>query len=279
MAQLKSIFDYLDYREYLKDHIQELRSREKFSVRQFAEQAGFKSYGYLTMVLNKSRNLSKKSAKKIAEGLRLTAKAAAFFEALVGFNQAEDLLTKDFFYNQLLEFKKFRAIRQADASQYELFSHWYHVAVLEAMGTSLRTKSTQRIAEALRIEAEEVENSIQLLLRLGFIAKDTVGWKKVDTSVKTEAQIQSLSVRKFHREMVSKALRAIDDIDRTERELSALTISLSRENFERLRKKIFEFQNEINSAYSDDQSPERIYQLNFQVFPLAFITETPIKKA
>src|SRR5262245_52772982 len=105
---MKSIFDYLDYRDYLKDQIAELRAREKFSVRRFAEAAGFRSYGYLTMILNRSRNLSKKSAIKIAAALRLTTKARAFFEALVGFNQADDLLTKDFYYNQLLEFKKFR---------------------------------------------------------------------------------------------------------------------------------------------------------------------------
>lgn len=268
-----SVFDYYDYREFLKDSIEFLRTKGKFSVRSFAAQVGFKSIGFLTMVLKKERNLSLKSAQKIAEALHLQKSDSDFFEKLVLFNQAETLEDKDLRYQDLLNFHKFRSIRQADAAQYEFFAHWYVVAVLEALGTELAKGGLDAIAASMRVDRSKVDHAIEILSRLKFIEKNGQTWKRLEPAISTEREIKNLTVRRFHREMIAKALETIDGLPAKDRELGSLTISLSSAKFEELRRRIFQFQQDLNALYSDDPDPEKIYQMNIQLFPLAVIKE------
>lgn len=267
--QKPSIFDFIDYREFLHATIVFLKLNGKFSVRKFAEEVGFKSYGYLTMILKRERNLSIKSAQKIVDGLHLSKNEAEFFLKLVHFNQSRDPEDKDKAFQDLFFFKKFKASRKVDANSYEFFSHWYIVALLEALGTSLRRANVEELAAAIRIDTRDVKYALEVLERLNFIEKDGTGWKRLETSFETEPVIQDLSVRKFHREMIQKALDSIDALATEERELGSLTISLSASKFAELKERLFQFKQELNALYSEDPDPENVYQLNFQFFPLA----------
>ncbi len=268
-----SIYDYLDYRKYLSDLFQHLRSRGKFSARSFAAQAGFGSIGYITMILKGERNLTAKAADRVADALKLTKGEREFFVKLVHFNSLDKLEDKDAAYQDLLSSKNYRKIRKLDASNYDFFSHWYYVALLEVLDTNLKDASIDEIATAIRVSAHDVESGLKVLQDLKFIEKTPTGWRRLDTMHQTEPQVRSLSVRKFHREMISKALESIDTYPADQRELGSLTISLSKERFEEMRKKIFEFNREMNELFSNDPSPDRVYQLNFQLFPLAVLQQ------
>lgn len=270
---MPSIFDYYDYRAFLQDSIDALRAKGKFSVRTFAAQAGFKSIGFLTMVIKRQRNLSIKSSHKVADALKLSRTDADFFEKLVLFDQAETMEEKDLRYQDLLHFHKFRAVKQVDSDQYEFFAHWYVVATLEALGTKLARKGLEGIATALKVELSKVEHAIEILSRLKLIERKGDHWRRLEPSIQTEHQIKTLSVRKFHREMIGRALETIDGLAAEDRELGALTISLSASKFQEVRRRIFQFQQDLNALYSDEADPEKIYQLNIQFFPLAVIQE------
>jgi len=264
-----SIYDFVDYREFIHATISILRIRGKFSARKFAEEVGFKSCGYMTMVLKRQRNLSTKSAQKVADGLTLSKEEADFFHKLVAFNQSQNPATKDKAYQELFFCKKFKSSRQVDADQYEFFSHWSIVALLEAFGTSLGQASAADLAQALKVDVQDIEHGIEVLSRLKFIERDGMGWRKLEPTLETEPFIRNITVRKFHREMISKALDTIDTLPPSERELGSLTISLSEANFDEVKRRIFQFHQDLNALFSEDPNPEKIYQLNFQFFPLA----------
>ena len=56
---MASIFDYTDYRKFLRDRFVETKAKEPtFTYRNLALRAGFKSAGFFTQVLQGKTNLS-----------------------------------------------------------------------------------------------------------------------------------------------------------------------------------------------------------------------------
>lgn len=223
------------------------------------------------MVLKRQRNLSLKSVDMISEALKLSKSERDFFQSLVEYEQSARLDKKDEHFQKMLQMKQDKGLRLVEADQYECFSHWYVIAVLEAFSTPLAHAGREIIAESLKIDVKQVDEAIELLLRLGFLEQYGSTFKRRDVALRTDANVQSLIIRKYHREMIEQALRAIDSMPTPERELQALTISLSKEKFEEVKKRFYQFQSDLNAIYSDDPSPEKIYQINIQMFPLVEI--------
>ncbi|HEX2957692.1 MAG TPA: TIGR02147 family protein, partial [Chitinispirillaceae bacterium] len=67
-----NIFEYYDYREYLRDRVSYERERTPvFSNRYIVQKAGFKSPTALKHVIDGKRNLSLESANKFAGALKI----------------------------------------------------------------------------------------------------------------------------------------------------------------------------------------------------------------
>ena len=83
------IFDYLDYRAFLRDMFKYRKQQAKhFSYRFFARKSGFKSPNFLKLVTDGDRNLSYESITKVAKGFSLKKQEQEYFEYLVLMNQA-----------------------------------------------------------------------------------------------------------------------------------------------------------------------------------------------
>ena len=129
---MPSIYDYLDYREFLKDYYAAKKAVfPSFSYSLFAKSAGFKSKSFLPHVIEGKRDLSQDSIFKIANALKLSGKSFSYFEDLVGFNQAKDASQKSHFFFKLSSYKKAAKARFIQQTQYEYFSKWYHLTIRE----------------------------------------------------------------------------------------------------------------------------------------------------
>ena len=86
-----SIYDYLDYRRFLRDAFEEKKNTlQGFSYRTFSRSAGIVSPSFLKLVMDGKRNLTPSSIRKFARGFRLKPDEAEYFENLVLYNQAAD---------------------------------------------------------------------------------------------------------------------------------------------------------------------------------------------
>lgn len=78
------IFDYHDYRIFLKDFFDYSKEKNgKFSFRFFAQRAGFNSGSILKLVIDGKKNLTNESINKISNGFKLKKREYEFFEKLV----------------------------------------------------------------------------------------------------------------------------------------------------------------------------------------------------
>jgi len=267
-VQKPEIFSYLNYRTYLSDSVVYLRTTRVYSARKFATQVGFKSPSYLKMIIDGQRNVGSEVVQRLATALELKKDEAQFFEKLVLFNQTQIMDLKDKLYEELLSFKKFRTIRNLDAAQYEFYSRWYMPVIFESVGYVNWTTEKEEFAKSLEISIPEVDRSLEILEKLGFIEKRRREWVKTDTSIETEPEATSLYIRNFHREMISLALTKLDGIVPEARDLQGLTLALSDEDFKEFRKTLFDFISKMNKKYSGKDKPKSIYQLSTQFFPV-----------
>jgi hypothetical protein len=83
-----NLFNYLDYRHFLRDWLTAAKKHYGFSYRVFSRRAGLRSPSLYKMVMDGQRDLIEGSLHKFLEGLSLSVKEKEYFATLVLYNQA-----------------------------------------------------------------------------------------------------------------------------------------------------------------------------------------------
>lgn len=268
-----NIFEYLDYRAYLRDHYAERKAHEYgFSHRAFSKRAGLRSTNYLKLVMEGERSLTPEMAQHFAVGCGLKGAAADYFCELVAFSQAQTAAERNRCHERLMRYKQYRAIHQLEAAQTVYHSTWYLPAIRELAARPDFDSDPKWIARTLapRISADEAEKALSTLLQLGLLVRDANGKaRQADALVTTGSGPLGHHVVNYHRTMLERAAAAIDEIPREEREISSVTLCVSQEVLLDLKERIREFRREILQVAELGGPPERVVQLNFQLFPLS----------
>jgi uncharacterized protein (TIGR02147 family) len=76
-------------------------------------------------------------------------------------------------------------------------------------------------------------------------------------------------VVEYHRAMLERASHAIDEVPRDEREISTLTLCVSHDVMLKLKERIRELRRELLHVAEQEGQPERVVQINFQLFPMS----------
>src|SRR5262245_35395175 len=98
-AQRVEVYDYLDYRAYLRDVYLEGKKRG-LSHRSFSRRAGLKSPNYLKRVIDGDRNLSDDMIARFAKALGLDRESSDYFRDLVHFTHARTTTERNTYYGK-----------------------------------------------------------------------------------------------------------------------------------------------------------------------------------
>lgn len=265
-----SVFDYHDYRVFLRDWFLEAKKGRAFSHRAFAQRAGFSTSNFLMLVIQGKRNLTEESLKKCVVGLKLNKQEQDFFRNLVFFNQAQNHDDKNFYYQRLLQSKKFSELKPIEKIQYEYYSTWYHPVVRELVTAKDFDGSPEWIAKRLSpsITPTHAAKSVNLLKELGFIKKTADGkWQQTSAIVSTGPQLTSVTVHNYHKVLLSLSHQVMDTLSMDNRDVSSLTLGVAKQRIAEIRNKIREFRQDILKMAAND-SPEDVVLLNVQFFPV-----------
>jgi len=268
-----SVFGYSDYRRYLADlYAHEKASRYGFSVRVFARRARIRSSNYLRLVIDGKRNLSRQMAAQFAAGCGLTGNEADFFCELVEYGQAKGAAERTRSYERLARHRQFRAVQKLDAVQAEYHSTWYLPAIRELCRRADFVEDPQWIARQLlpRISAREAKRALALLLRLGLLERGDDGKLRQATSLLTTGTGPlGHHIFNFHHMMLERAGHALDHVPHDEREVSCITVCVSEDTMQALKQRMRAFRRELLQLAEVGNEPERVVQLNFQLFPMS----------
>jgi uncharacterized protein (TIGR02147 family) len=269
---MSDIYSYSDYRQFLKDHYERNKAvHPGFSYRFMAEKAGINSAPYFKFVIEGKRNLSKKTILKTCIALKLKDKEAEYFEHLVFFNQAKSADEKSVYFDRLISLQRYRSIPLVKKDQMEYFQEWHHCVIRELATMSDFGNDFGRLGKMLNppIPAAKAEASIKLLLELGFLKKEKGRFAQTEPVLTTGPGVQDFQVIRYQMRMMQLAIEAFERCRADERMISSSTMGVSKATFERVVKKVRDFRAHLAEMVSQDENPERVYQLTVSMIPLS----------
>jgi uncharacterized protein (TIGR02147 family) len=270
---MEPIFKYIDYRRFLADYYNEKKKTTRhFSYRYFAQKAGFKSPNFLKQVIEGDRNLTRRMVERFLTALKLSKKESVFFRNLVLFNQAKTASEKQEHYSVLVSMMDYISEHKLRGDQYDYFNKWY-TSVIRELVCLYNFRDDYRLLANLvkpKIKLTEAREALQLLLRLKLIKKQADGtYKQVDSAITSGTDMISLARRDFNRTMINLAAESLDQFAVDERNVSCITMGISKPCYEVLLAELAAFKERVVSIVNKDAKSSRVYQFNFQLFPLS----------
>jgi uncharacterized protein (TIGR02147 family) len=273
------IYFYLDYREYLGEYYKKAKKASShFSFRQFSNRVGVKASNFLQWLIEGKRNLSKSTIPRVTKALGLNDQESEYFQYLVLFSQANTIKEKTEYFHMLSSLRRPVDHKRVTETQYEHYRNWYNNAIRELLKfynfQEDEKWAFRKLAKMLApaISESQAKRAIDQLIELGMAKKDTNNRvKQTEAVITTGDEVKSFFVRKFHESMIALAKESIDRFPREYRDVSSLTMSVSDECANLIKKEIQQFRKRIMEMVKLDKSPNQVRQLNFQFFPLTNI--------
>lgn len=264
------IYSYKDYTLFLKDFY-EARKKEvpHYSYVRFAADLGFSASNYLFLVIKRKRHLADEAIAKINGAVEWDARQKSYFEALVRENRAEDAEEKQKWLNArqkiLLEKES-----KLSPDQFAFFTTWTIPVIREIITMKGAVSNLKWIAKKMRpaIKEEQVRKAVEILERLGLLKSEGGKWVKTEKHLTTDAEVVSNVVLAYHEALLELSLRALK-YPAKDRDISAVTMSLAKDEYEEIKKKVAAFRNEIQHLVASMKGdPQIVVQLNMQLFPV-----------
>lgn len=242
-------------------------SRNKsYSNRAFARDLGI-SPSHLSDLMSGKNGITFALCEKISAALKYSAHDQ---EILFAASEAE-------FGRTLVKKKTARAFldrldSEKSSSHFEVdvlatISDWYHMAILELSQLAEFTTSPKYIAKKLRIKPGLVEPAIERVVRLGLAEK--IGEKiHAIQAVSLGNGPPSSAIRSFHRQVLKKALKAIDAQPTDRRFLFSNFVAVSSSDIPRAQKFVADFVTEFNREFDKSNPKEEVYCLSVQLFDI-----------
>jgi uncharacterized protein (TIGR02147 family) len=277
MADIIDIFQYTNYRRYLKEKFEEKkRENPKYSHRVFSKMAGLKSSNFLNLVIKGQRNLTSLTISKFAGALNLLEIETEYFENLVLFNQAKSLKEKDRYFKKTMEVarrvKTLEHSRLIHEGQYEFYSKWYNTCIWALLDMYVFVGDFKWLAAQVypTITVKQARESVALLERTGLVKKNSDGiYKVIHNTVSTGESVKSLALGRYYLEMLKLAADAVEELPKDKRNISGVTMGLSRKTYEKVVERIRSFRMDVIDLANSDGKPDAVYQLTIPLIPIS----------
>lgn len=271
--KLPSVYEYLDFRAFLRDHFEASKATKKhYSYRYFARHANLSSSNFLKLVIQGKRNLGPSTIEGFAKALKLDGHEAGFFATLVTLGQAQTVAERNRAFEQVAANRRFRAARRLEGPLFEYLTRWYYPVIRELAARADFREEPRWIAAQIRprVTAEQARAGLATLEQLGLLVRDERGrLVRGDPSLTTGHEVRSVVVPAYHRQMIERAGSSVDTVAPEERDISALTVCVRAKTLADLKERIHRFREEMLERCDSETEPEIVYQLCIQLFPLS----------
>jgi uncharacterized protein (TIGR02147 family) len=271
---IPNIYDYIDYRLFILDTAKSLNKNDPaFSFGDLARAVGANSPDFLREIRDRIFTVSDASIGTLAEYLGFDSDELQYFATLVAFERAKTNTAKDAFLKNILRSKEFSVARELREDQYRFFSRWYIPVIRELIISPYYDNNPAWIASRIvpEISEEEVKEAIELLVTLDLVSYDekTGKWHQKDTIVKTSAEVSGPALTEYHSSVIKLGAESMERFTSDQRDLRAVTLSVSEEGYRNLKKRIEKIWQELLSYAETDEETNRVYQVNLQCFPVS----------
>jgi uncharacterized protein (TIGR02147 family) len=271
-----SVFEYTNYRSFLRDYYKAMKKRlPGFGYATLSGRAGFASPSFIKLVINGKRNLTKESTVRLAEALRLQKAPAEYFGSLVFFNQTEALDGKLRYLAEMDRHRKRNNPARLRPAGYRYLEKWFLPVIRELVELPGFREDPASIGRMMQwtVPRKDLAEGLAQLIADRLLQRDQHGRlvKQTATIAAADPQDEVLAtvIRKYHLNMINLAQKAALELPVSERSIANTTLSLSARGYAAALKRIEQMRMELLELAAGDPQPERIYQINVNVFPLS----------
>lgn len=270
-----NVLNFIDYREYLYAWWRWKKSATpQYSGAIFARKGGLSSHTIFGMVASGRRNLGISGLNSFIKALGLSGKRARYFERLVHYNQAKTTQEKENQLNELKQLspgeKNIELKRLTDFSNY--LSSWHLVAIRELVLLKSFNPDANWICKKLKnkISRKQAEQAWQILKDLELIRFDTEKNRYVtEEALEISPGKADFVIRNFHKQYLELAKKSVDEDPIDERDISSLTIAVSKDEISYIKNQLTEFRKGLNQHLSSSQkTKDHLIALNIQMLIL-----------
>lgn len=268
---MKSVLEYQNYRAFIQDYYDEMKSRRLLSWRIFAKQAGFSSPSYLKLICQGKSTLSDDGIEQVAKAMELKGFQLDYFRILVKFNQAKKAEEQQVYLAKLNEFSKTYQVKILDDNMFSYFSSWLNPVLRELAPNVSSTKPSEIARRMLpSTTGDDVKNSLAFLVKNGLLTVNPDGsYTQTDRSISSgNKTVTSAALRSLHKQIGTLALDTLDSVPVSERNFSEVIFGVTKEGYEKIVAEIADFRQKIVSIAAQNEGMDRVYAMNFQLFPL-----------
>ena len=269
---MKPIFEYTDYREWIRDAFDDFKQRKTvISWRYMAMKLGADP-GNLLRVSQGKIHLTLSLVKPMAEFFELDEKETAYWTELVCFGRAKTDAEALNHYEKM-QILKGIPLKLLAKKELEFYRHWYYNAIRSIIGICKFKDDFEGLAESCTpaITVDEAKSAVKLLYDLNMISKDRDGfWKVNDTFVSTGGNWRSEAVRTFQKETIRLGGESLERHAPPLRDISTVTMTFNMDDIALIREKIKEFRSELLRMSQEGEGDDTVFQLNVQLFPIGF---------
>ena len=257
-----------DYREILKEEL-ENRSQVNpyYSLRAFARDIKLPA-PRLSNILNYKEGLSQRTSFVVAQKLGYNKTEIEIFCNLVESKHARSIAKRKLATIRLKKFALNDKDRFLQEEYFKVISDWYHFAILELTYLKDFQPNPEWIAKTLNVKVELIQSAIHRLKNLKLLKEKNGTLKAIDEFTSTTFDIPSDSIKKFHQQILAKAVQAITMQTVHERDFSSITIGFDQNKLNEAKKILNKFRSEFLNRFSLDDSKNSVYNLSFLFFKL-----------
>lgn len=239
-------------------------------MRAFASQVGL-TQSALSQVLSGKKNLSVESATRIANKLGLNEVEIEYFRTLVQIETTKDPDLKESLYNRARSINPQRDVRELTVEFFRMIADWYHLPIKNMVDLDRFEFTPANVARRLGISKLESEAAIERLIRLEMIEADPEKkgrYKKVAQYTVTRSAVPSEAIRRFHRQMLEKAIESLETQTPEEKIVGSETFSISEEVLPEANRLAEEFFQKMTALSAKSKKRTQVYHLGVQFFNL-----------
>ena len=274
---MKSIYEYLDYRQYLKDYYEDRKKRERrFSYRVWADDAGFKAKDFILRVMKGGSRLSGESTHALAKAMGFSKSERHYFKEMVQYNQAKTFEEREASYSRLhrehVRLRPKSSVRVVPYDHFEFYSEWYHAAIRSLISSFGFNGDYEWLARSVypEISVPKARKSVMLLEKLGLVRKDASGVYSITHSdIATGDEVKRGALFHFYAAGMDLMKNAMEKLPMDKRNISGVTVGISERTYRNIIDKVKKCREEIVAIAREDTAADRVYQVNFHLFPLS----------
>ncbi|MFZ4405315.1 MAG: TIGR02147 family protein [Pseudobdellovibrionaceae bacterium] len=265
-----SVFDYNDFRIFLRDWFDWQKAKNGMTFAKFAEVSGFQSKSHIHLIMSNKRALTGEGIDKTLKGLGLSDIEAQGFILLVKYGQTRNIQDRLLFWDAFVALKPQKKSYKTVTDLDTYLQNFFIPVMLQILRQKNLHLGVNELSQLLGVSKEVVDSGLNVLGKLGlikFLPNEDI--EVLPELLTTNEGGSNQSLLDFHKSGLQKSIEALS-LKSEEREFQSLLLALPKQGLQHLKTKLRQFADEIDQMYGGPQpDAEKIYYCSLNIVPVS----------